>query len=99
MSNTNNNNMQTQTSSVLHNAIMEADGKDCPPMLAPDKMEMKDTVSSCSVSKEQEIQKLQEKARLSKGVCMKGLKALQSHFTSLSDDLKDFGRVATFKRT
>ncbi|GKC16168.1 hypothetical protein Tco_1012950 [Tanacetum coccineum] len=62
-------------------------------------MEMKDTVSSCSVSKEQEIQKLQEKARLSKGVCMKGLKALQSHFTSLSDDLKDFGRVATFKRT
>nr|GEX64541.1 hypothetical protein [Tanacetum cinerariifolium] len=30
---------------------------------------------------------------------MKGLKALQSHFTFLSDDLKDLGRVATFKRT
>nr|GEU38925.1 putative ribonuclease H-like domain-containing protein [Tanacetum cinerariifolium] len=27
--------MQTQTSNVLHNAIMEAGGKDCPPMLAP----------------------------------------------------------------
>nr|GEW77371.1 retrovirus-related Pol polyprotein from transposon TNT 1-94 [Tanacetum cinerariifolium] len=29
--------MQTQTSNTLHNAIMEADSKDCPPMLAPDK--------------------------------------------------------------
>nr|GEZ26640.1 hypothetical protein [Tanacetum cinerariifolium] len=27
--------MQTQTSNTLHNAIMEASGKDCPPMLAP----------------------------------------------------------------
>ncbi|GJW14927.1 hypothetical protein Tco_0019060 [Tanacetum coccineum] len=35
MSNTNNNNMQTQTSSSLHNDIMEAGGKDRPPMLAP----------------------------------------------------------------
>ncbi|GJZ79970.1 hypothetical protein Tco_0644807, partial [Tanacetum coccineum] len=35
MSNTNNN-MQTQTSSALHNAIMEAGGKDHPPRLAPD---------------------------------------------------------------
>ncbi|GJZ61706.1 hypothetical protein Tco_0617843 [Tanacetum coccineum] len=34
MSNTNNN-MQTQTSNALHNAIMEVDGKDRPPMLAP----------------------------------------------------------------
>nr|GEX06146.1 integrase, catalytic region, zinc finger, CCHC-type, peptidase aspartic, catalytic [Tanacetum cinerariifolium] len=34
MSNTNNN-MQTQTSNSLHNAIMEAGGKDRPPMLAP----------------------------------------------------------------
>ncbi|GJW73535.1 hypothetical protein Tco_0132905 [Tanacetum coccineum] len=32
MSNTNNNNMQTQTSSALHNVIMEAGGKDRPPM-------------------------------------------------------------------
>nr|GEZ80079.1 hypothetical protein [Tanacetum cinerariifolium] len=31
----NNNNMQTQTSNTLHNAIMEAGGKDRPPMLAP----------------------------------------------------------------
>ncbi|GJT14012.1 hypothetical protein Tco_0861054 [Tanacetum coccineum] len=30
---------------------------------------------------------------------MKGLKALQSHFTYLSDVLKDFGGVPTFKRT
>ncbi|GKE06449.1 hypothetical protein Tco_1398467 [Tanacetum coccineum] len=52
-------------------------------------METKDTVSSCSVSKDQEIQRLQEKARLSKGGCMKGLKALQSNFKILSDDLKD----------
>ncbi|GKB08345.1 hypothetical protein Tco_0836629 [Tanacetum coccineum] len=35
MSNTNNNNMQTKTSSALHNAIMEAGGKDHPSMLAP----------------------------------------------------------------
>ncbi|GKC31044.1 hypothetical protein Tco_1038338 [Tanacetum coccineum] len=34
MSNTNNN-MQTQISSALHNAIMEAGGKDRPPRLAP----------------------------------------------------------------
>ncbi|GKF35562.1 hypothetical protein Tco_0112320, partial [Tanacetum coccineum] len=33
MSNTNNN-LQTQTSNALHNAIMEAGGKDRPPMLA-----------------------------------------------------------------
>ncbi|GJT03921.1 hypothetical protein Tco_0838383 [Tanacetum coccineum] len=35
MSNTNNNNMQTQTSRALHNAIIKAGGKDRPPMLAP----------------------------------------------------------------
>nr|GEU76375.1 reverse transcriptase domain-containing protein [Tanacetum cinerariifolium] len=35
MSNTNNN-LQTQTSNALHNAIMQAGGKDHPPMLAPD---------------------------------------------------------------
>nr|GEW00168.1 hypothetical protein [Tanacetum cinerariifolium] len=34
MSNTNNT-MHTQTSNALHNAIMEAGGKDRPPMLAP----------------------------------------------------------------
>nr|GFA32276.1 hypothetical protein [Tanacetum cinerariifolium] len=32
---TTNNTMQTQTSNTLHNAIMEAGGKDRPPMLAP----------------------------------------------------------------
>nr|GEW61108.1 hypothetical protein [Tanacetum cinerariifolium] len=37
MSNTNNI-MQTQTSNTLHNAIMEAGGKDRLPMLAPDKV-------------------------------------------------------------
>ncbi|GJZ93920.1 uncharacterized mitochondrial protein-like protein [Tanacetum coccineum] len=31
----NNNNLKTQTSNSLHNAIMEAGGKDRPPMLAP----------------------------------------------------------------
>nr|GFC12185.1 hypothetical protein [Tanacetum cinerariifolium] len=36
MSNTNNT-MQTQTSNTLHNAIMEAGGKDRPSMSAPDK--------------------------------------------------------------
>nr|GEW53142.1 hypothetical protein [Tanacetum cinerariifolium] len=30
--------MQTQTSNTLHNAIMEAGGKDRPPMIAPDKI-------------------------------------------------------------
>ncbi|GJV19078.1 hypothetical protein Tco_1368098 [Tanacetum coccineum] len=34
MSNTNTN-LQTQTSNALYNAIMEASGKYCPPMLAP----------------------------------------------------------------
>ncbi|GJS74002.1 hypothetical protein Tco_0706843 [Tanacetum coccineum] len=37
MSNTNTN-LQTQTSNALHNAIMEAGGKDRPPMLAPDQL-------------------------------------------------------------
>ncbi|GJS25427.1 retrovirus-related pol polyprotein from transposon TNT 1-94 [Tanacetum coccineum] len=31
-------NLQTQTSNALHNAIMEAGGKDRPPMLAPDQL-------------------------------------------------------------
>ncbi|GJV12686.1 hypothetical protein Tco_1354227 [Tanacetum coccineum] len=35
MSNTN---MQTQTSNALHNAIMEAGGKDHPPILASDQL-------------------------------------------------------------
>nr|GEW63435.1 hypothetical protein [Tanacetum cinerariifolium] len=38
MSNTNNN-LQTQTSNALHNAIIEAGGKDRPPMLAPGSLE------------------------------------------------------------
>nr|GFB10082.1 hypothetical protein [Tanacetum cinerariifolium] len=29
------NNLQTNTTSALHNSIMEAGRKDCPPMLAP----------------------------------------------------------------
>ncbi|GJV40820.1 hypothetical protein Tco_1419260 [Tanacetum coccineum] len=70
MSNTNNN-LPTQTSSVLHN----------------------DTISSCSTFK------LQEKVQLSKEGYMTGLKALQSHFTSLLDNLKDDAPVATFKQT
>ncbi|GJR93762.1 hypothetical protein Tco_0265936 [Tanacetum coccineum] len=37
MSNTNTN-LQTQTSNALHNAIIEAGGKDRPPMLAPDQL-------------------------------------------------------------
>nr|GEW75587.1 Gag-Pol polyprotein [Tanacetum cinerariifolium] len=36
--------MQTQTSNTLHNAIMEAGGKDRPPMLAPDKYANKDVL-------------------------------------------------------
>nr|GEU29025.1 zf-CCHC domain-containing protein/DUF4219 domain-containing protein/UBN2 domain-containing protein [Tanacetum cinerariifolium] len=52
-------------------------------------METKDAVSSCLVSKDQELQRLQENAQLSKEGCMTSLKALQSYFTSLSDDLKD----------
>ncbi|GJZ49704.1 hypothetical protein Tco_0603894 [Tanacetum coccineum] len=52
-----------------------------------------DMISSCVVSK------VQEKAQLSKAGCMKGLKALQSHFTSLLENLKDNAQVSTFKRT
>ncbi|GJT60082.1 hypothetical protein Tco_1003615 [Tanacetum coccineum] len=62
-------------------------------------METKTTVSLCSVSKEQEIQRLQEKTRLSKGGFMKRLTALQSYFTFLTDTLKDFGAMPIFKRT
>ncbi|GJS70554.1 hypothetical protein Tco_0703395 [Tanacetum coccineum] len=40
MSNTNNN-LQTQTSSDLHNAIMEAGGKDRPQMLTPEEIRKK----------------------------------------------------------
>ncbi|GJU21026.1 hypothetical protein Tco_1154368, partial [Tanacetum coccineum] len=56
-------------------------------------METKDTVSSCSVSQEQEIQRLQVKAQLSNEGCMKSLKALQSKFTFLTDTLQDFGQI------
>ncbi|GKB92152.1 reverse transcriptase domain-containing protein [Tanacetum coccineum] len=45
MSNTNNK-LQTQTSNALHKAIMEAGGKDCPPMLAPDN-DIYSTVNAC----------------------------------------------------
>ncbi|GKA78578.1 hypothetical protein Tco_0785115 [Tanacetum coccineum] len=62
-------------------------------------METKDTVSSCLVSKDQEIQRLQEKTQLSKEGCMKSLKALQSKVTFLTDSLQDFGPVPIFKRT
>ncbi|GJT86909.1 hypothetical protein Tco_1068626 [Tanacetum coccineum] len=53
-------------------------------------METKDTVSSCSVSKDQELQRLQEKAQLSKEGCMKSLRAIQSQFKFLTDTLQDF---------
>ncbi|GJX54249.1 hypothetical protein Tco_0282618 [Tanacetum coccineum] len=42
-------------------------------------METKDTVFSCSVSKNQEIQRLQEKARLSKEGCMNSFRTLQTN--------------------
>nr|GEV03975.1 retrovirus-related Pol polyprotein from transposon TNT 1-94 [Tanacetum cinerariifolium] len=45
MSNTNNN-LQTQTSNTLHDAIMEAGSKDRPPMLAPDN-DIYSTVDDC----------------------------------------------------
>nr|GFA84890.1 hypothetical protein [Tanacetum cinerariifolium] len=54
MSNTNDN-VQTQISSALHNAIMEAGGKDRPPMLAPELEVIADDDSSL---KEKEIDKL-----------------------------------------
>ncbi|GKA12779.1 hypothetical protein Tco_0692325 [Tanacetum coccineum] len=44
-------------------------------------------VSLCSISK------VQEKAQLSKEGCMKSLKALQSHFTFLTDTLKDLEHI------
>ncbi|GKA32839.1 hypothetical protein Tco_0719206 [Tanacetum coccineum] len=62
-------------------------------------METNDIISLCSVLKDQEIQRLQEKALFSKGGCMKGLIALHSNFKIISDDLIDFGGVAAFKRT
>ncbi|GJS85808.1 hypothetical protein Tco_0752349 [Tanacetum coccineum] len=42
-------------------------------------METKDTVSLCSVLKDQEIQRLQEKARLSKGGYMNSFRVLQTN--------------------
>nr|GEY66330.1 hypothetical protein [Tanacetum cinerariifolium] len=43
-----NNNMQTQTSNTLYNAIMEAGSKDRTPMLAPDWKDIKVLVSEGS---------------------------------------------------
>ncbi|GJZ22238.1 hypothetical protein Tco_0559277 [Tanacetum coccineum] len=62
-------------------------------------METKDTVSSCSVSKDQEFQRLQEKAQLSKEGRMKSLRTIQSQFKFLTDTLQDFGTMPIFKRT
>ncbi|GKD03316.1 hypothetical protein Tco_1178290 [Tanacetum coccineum] len=50
-------------------------------------MEMKDTVSSCSVSKDQELQRFQEKAQLSKEGCMKSLRANSVTFQTASSKL------------
>ncbi|GKD55274.1 hypothetical protein Tco_1288661 [Tanacetum coccineum] len=61
-------------------------------------METKDTISSCSFSKDQELQRLQEKEQLSKEGCMKSLRAIQSQF-KLTDTLQDFGTMPIFKRT
>ncbi|GJY67536.1 retrovirus-related pol polyprotein from transposon TNT 1-94 [Tanacetum coccineum] len=60
MSNTNTN-LQTQTSNALYNAIMEAGGKDRPPMLAPDYYNLEVTDTFCvsnKMLKEKEIDKL-----------------------------------------
>ncbi|GJV96631.1 hypothetical protein Tco_1548208 [Tanacetum coccineum] len=57
-------------------------------------METKDTVS-----KDQELQRFQEKAQLSKEGCMKSLRAIQSQFKFLTDTLQDFGTLPIFKRT
>nr|GEV28989.1 hypothetical protein [Tanacetum cinerariifolium] len=50
------NNMQTQTSNTLHNAIMEAGSKDRPPMLAPEPSMVDD--DDDEMSKDKEIDKL-----------------------------------------
>ncbi|GKC07583.1 hypothetical protein Tco_0999193 [Tanacetum coccineum] len=44
----NNNNIQTNMSSALHNAIMEAGGKDRPPMLAPGPAKVKESYATIS---------------------------------------------------
>nr|GEU64640.1 hypothetical protein [Tanacetum cinerariifolium] len=62
-------------------------------------METKDTVSSCSVSKDQELQRLQKKAQLSKEGCVKSLRAIQSQIKFLTDTLQDFVTMPIFKRT
>nr|GEZ54587.1 hypothetical protein [Tanacetum cinerariifolium] len=41
--------MQTQTSNTLHNVIMEAGSKNCPPMLAPDWKEKEVPISEGSL--------------------------------------------------
>ncbi|GKC79395.1 hypothetical protein Tco_1130169 [Tanacetum coccineum] len=63
-------------------------------------MEMKDTLSLCSNSEEREMQRLQQKARISKASSMNGLRTLRFHFKYLSLVLQDFGDAAsTFTRT
>ncbi|GJV56905.1 hypothetical protein Tco_1457910 [Tanacetum coccineum] len=52
-----------------------------------------DTVSSCSISKDQ------EKTQLSRIKCMKSLRAIQSQLKFLTDTLQDFGTMPIFKRT
>nr|GEU38981.1 hypothetical protein [Tanacetum cinerariifolium] len=44
-------------------------------------METKDTLSSCSYSDEQDMQKMLKRAKILKGSCLKGFSALKSNFT------------------
>ncbi|GJR18012.1 ribonuclease H-like domain-containing protein [Tanacetum coccineum] len=45
------------------------------------KMETKDTLSSCSDSKEQDMQQMLQRAKILKGSCLNGLSVLKSNFT------------------
>ncbi|GKD88530.1 hypothetical protein Tco_1364037 [Tanacetum coccineum] len=46
-------------------------------------METKDTLSSCSYSDEQDMQKMLKQEKILKGGCLNGLSALKSHFTRI----------------
>nr|GEU52530.1 retrovirus-related Pol polyprotein from transposon TNT 1-94 [Tanacetum cinerariifolium] len=76
--------MQTQTSNSLHNAIMEAGGKDRPPMLAPDEV----TNLQCDYLEMLEKCECHEKELSKSKMMSKSFEALQKHAINLEIDLQ-----------
>nr|GEX49150.1 hypothetical protein [Tanacetum cinerariifolium] len=102
MSNTNNN-MQTQTSNTLHNAIMEAGSKDRPPMLAPGNyiqwksiikryIETKpnhELIHYCLTNPPYELGWIDKEIPISEGSPITRTKRFQETYKNFSQDIRD----------